>query len=178
MASEVNFCGGLLAYNYFSGEHITGFEEGRPLFVRTSDSRFNLANFMRTHLYASLASLKIGMNILMDEEAVKVDRIYGHGGLFKTKGVGQSILAAAINVPVAVMKTAGEGGAWGIALLAAYMADKDGETLEDYLDKRIFAGMPCETVAPNPDDVKAFNDYIVRFKAALPVERAAVESIR
>ena len=171
--------GGLLAYNYFSGEHITGFEEGRPLFARTPDSRFTLANFMRTHLNSALASLKIGMNILLDEENVQVDSILGHGGLFKTKGVGQPILAAALNAPVSVMETAGEGGAWGIALLAGYMADKkDGETLEDYLANRIFAGMPCETVEPNPADVKAFNDYIERFKAGLPIERAAVESIR
>ncbi|MBR2799197.1 MAG: FGGY-family carbohydrate kinase [Clostridia bacterium] len=171
--------GGLLAYNYFSGEHITGFEEGRPLFVRTSDSRFNLANFMRTHLYASLSSLKIGTNILMEDEGVKVDRIYGHGGLFKTKGVGQSILAAALNVPVVVMKTAGEGGAWGIALLAGYMADKGlNVSLEDYLTERIFAGKLGECLDPRPADVESFNNYIRRYREALPVERAAVEHIR
>jgi len=170
--------GGLLAFNYFSGEHITGFEEGRPLFVRTSDSRFTLANFMRTHLYAALSSLKIGTNILMDEEGVKVDRIYGHGGFFKTKGVGQSVLAAALNVPVTVMKTAGEGGAWGIALLAGYMADKAlGDTLEDYLTQRIFAGKLGESVEPKPEDVDSFNAYIKRFSEAIPVERAAVKSI-
>ena len=171
--------GGVLAYNYFSGEHITGFSEGRPLFVRTPDSRFTLANFMRSHLNASMASLKIGMDILTEEEGALVDRIMGHGGLFKTKGVGQPIMAAALNAPVSVMETAGEGGAWGIALLAAYKALKaEGETLEDYLDKRIFAGMPCETVQPNPDDAKAFNEYIVRFKAGLPIERAAVECVK
>ncbi len=170
--------GDVLAYNYFSGEHITGFTEGRPLFVRTPDSRFTLANFMRAHLNAAMASLKIGMDILTEEEGALVDRIMGHGGLFKTKGVGQPIMAAALNAPVSVMETAGEGGAWGIALLAGYMADrKDGLTLEDYLDG-IFGSMPCETVAPNPDDVRAFNDYIVRFKAGLPIERAAVECIR
>ncbi|MBR3274460.1 MAG: FGGY-family carbohydrate kinase [Clostridia bacterium] len=170
--------GGLLAYNYFSGEHITGFEEGRPLFVRTSDSRFNLANFMRTHLYASLSSLKIGTNILMEDEGVKVDRIYGHGGLFKTKDVGQSILAAALNVPVAVMKTAGEGGAWGIALLAGYMADKGlNVSLEDYLNERIFAGKLGECLDPRPADVDSFNNYIRRYREAIPVERAAVEHI-
>ncbi len=125
-------CGGLLAYNYFSGEHITGFEEGRPMFVRTPDSRFNLANFMRANLYTSLGALKVGLDILMKEEKVAVDRITGHGGLFKTKGVGQSILAGAMDATVSVMKTAGEGGAWGIALLASYMIQKDaGETLED-----------------------------------------------
>jgi sugar (pentulose or hexulose) kinase len=171
-------CGGLLSYNYFSGEHITGFEEGRPLFVRTSDSRFTLANFMRTHLYAALSSLKVGTNILMNEEGVKVDRIYGHGGFFKTKGVGQSILAAALNVPVAVMKTAGEGGAWGIALLAGYMADKGlNISLEDYLTERIFAGKLGECLDPKPADVESFNSYIRRYREALPVERAAVEHI-
>ena len=123
-------CGGLLAYNYFSGEHITGFEEGCPLFVRTPDSAFTLANFMRTNLYASLAVLKTGLDILIKEEGVKIDEIFGHGGLFKTKGVGQNILAAALNTPVSVMETAGEGGAWGMALLASYMVHKkDGETL-------------------------------------------------
>ncbi len=134
-------CGGLLAYNYFSGEHITGFEEGRPMFVRTPDSRFNLANFMRANLYTSLGALKVGLDILMKEEKVAVDRITGHGGLFKTKGVGQSILAGAMDATVSVMKTAGEGGAWGIALLASYMIQKDaGETLEDYLQQRVFGG--------------------------------------
>ena len=171
--------GGLLAYNYFSGEHITGFEEGRPLFVRTPDSRFNLANFMRANLYAAMASLKIGMNILIEDEGVGVDQIMGHGGLFKTKGVGQPFMAAALNAPVAVMETAGEGGAWGIALLAGYMADKaDGEALEDYLDKKIFGAMPCEVVAPNADDIASFNAYIERFKAGLPIERAAVECVK
>ena len=171
--------GGLLAYNYFSGEHVTGFNEGRPLFARTPDSRFTLANFMRTHLNTALASLKIGMNILLVDEGVEVDSILGHGGLFKTKGVGQPILAAALNAPVSVMETAGEGGPWGMALLASYMVDKqEGERLEDYLANRIFAGMPCETVAPNPADVEAFNAYIDRFREGLPIERAAVESIR
>ena len=172
-------CGGLLAYNYMSGEHTTGFEEGRPLFVRTSDSRFTLANFMRANLYASLSTLKIGMGILLDEEGVKVDQILGHGGLFKTKGVGQSILAAAINVPVAVMETAGEGGAWGIALLAGYMADRQtGETLEDYLSNRIFAGKMGDVVDPKPEDVDSFNEYIKRFRAGFPIERAAVDCLK
>ena len=171
--------GGLLAYNYFSGEHITGFEEGRPLFARTPDSRFTLANFMRTHLYAALSSLKIGMNILLDEENVQVDQILGHGGLFKTKGVGQSIMAAAMNVPVAVMETAGEGGAWGIALLAGYMADKQAdESLEKYLSEKIFAGKMGDVIAPRAEDVDSFNAYIQRYRAGLPIERAAVECIK
>ena len=171
--------GGLLAYNYFSGEHITGFEEGRPLFVRTPDSRFTLANFMRTHLYAALSSLKIGMHILLDDEGVQVDQILGHGGLFKTKGVGQKIMAAAMNVPVAVMESAGEGGAWGIALLAGYLADRaEGDTLERYLSESIFAGMMGETLRPEPADVDSFNDYIQRYRAGLPIERAAVECVK
>ena len=132
-------CGGLLAYNYFSGEHITGFDEGRPLFVRSPESRFNLANFMRVHLYTSLGALKTGMDILLKKENVKLDRMMGHGGLFKTKGVGQRILAGAINTPVYVMETAGEGGAWGIALLADYLVHKEeGENLTDYLNNKVF----------------------------------------
>lgn len=171
-------CGELMACNYFSGEHITGFEEGRPLFARMPDSHFTLANFMRTHLYASLATLKIGMDILLEDEGVQVDRIFGHGGLFKTRGVGQPIMAAAMNVPVAVMETAGEGGAWGIALLAGYMANKDeGETLEAYLANRIFAGKLGETVNPDDREVKCFNRFIDRYRKALVVEKAAVEAL-
>lgn len=171
-------CGGLLAYNYYSGEHITGFESGRPLFVRAPESRFTLANFMRTHLYAALGALKLGMNILLEDEGVQVDRIFGHGGLFKTKGVGQKIMAAAMNVPVSVMETAGEGGAWGIALLAGYMADKkEGESLESYLENRIFAGKIGETIAPAVEDVASFNAFIQRYSAGLPIERSAVECL-
>ena len=134
-------CGGLLAYNYFSGEHITGFEEGRPMFVRMPESKFNLANFMRVHLFTALGALKTGLDILLKDEGVKLDKILGHGGLFKTKGVGQKIMAGAVGVPVSVMETAGEGGAWGIALLASYMINKEeNETLDDYLNNKVFAG--------------------------------------
>lgn len=172
-------CGGLLAYNYFSGEHITGFNEGRPLLARTPDSKFNLANFMRVNLYTSLGALKCGLDILLKEEQVKVDCIYGHGGLFKTKGVGQSILAAAMNAPVAVMETAGEGGAWGIALLASYMVNKaDGETLDAYLNNKIFAGETGTTMNPDPADVAGFDKFIELYKAGLPIEAAAVESMK
>ncbi len=172
-------CGGLLAYNYFSGEHITGFEEGRPMFVRTPDSRFNLANFMRANLYTSLGALKVGLDILMKEERVAVDRITGHGGLFKTKGVGQSILAGAMDATVSVMKTAGEGGAWGIALLASYMIQKDaGETLEDYLQQKVFGGDEGEKMDPNPEDVKGFDEFICRYRAGFPIERAAVDCLK
>lgn len=172
-------CGGLLAYNYFSGEHITGFEEGRPLFVRKPESRFNLANFIRANLYTSLGALKVGLDILMKEEKVAVDRITGHGGLFKTKGVGQKILAGAMDATVSVMKTAGEGGAWGIALLASYMVQKDaGETLEDYLQNKVFGGDEGEKMDPDPEDVKGFDEFISRYKAGFAIERAAVDSLK
>ena len=172
-------CGGLMAYNYFSGESITGFEEGRPLFVRTPDSKFTLANFMRTHLYTSLGALKVGLDILFKEEGVKLDNIYGHGGLFKTKGVGQRIMAAAINAPVSLMETAGEGGAWGIALLAAYMKNKEeGQTLDDYLEKKVFAGFEGVEEKPDPADVKGFDEFICRYKEGLPIEKAAVEFLK
>ena len=171
-------CGGLLAYNYFSGEHIIGFEEGRPLFVRTPESHFTLANFMRTHLFTSLGALKTGLDILLKEEEVKVDRIFGHGGLFKTKGVGQKVLAAAMDAPVSVMETAGEGGAWGIALLASYMIHKDdGETLAAYLSGRVFGGETGVCVEPDQKDVEGFNQFMKFYRAGLAVERAAVEAL-
>lgn len=172
-------CGGLMAYNYFSGEPVTGFEEGRPLFARKPDSRFNLANFMRSHLYSSLATLKIGMDILFKQEHVELDELMGHGGLFKTKGVGQSIMAAAANVPVTCMETAGEGGAWGIALLAAYMKNKEeGETLDAYLSDKVFAGQQGTKMDPDPADVAGFDEFIKAYVAGLPMEKAAVESMR
>lgn len=172
-------CGGLLAYNYFSGEHVTGFNEGRPLFVRTPDAKFNLANFMRAHLFTSLGALKTGLDILLKEENVQVDEILGHGGLFKTKGVGQSILAAAIDAPVSVMATAGEGGAWGIALLASYMINKGAEeSLAAFLDTKVFAGQKGEKLEPVEKDVKGFDAFMKRYSAGLPIERAAVESLK
>lgn len=171
-------CGGLLAYNYFSGEHITGFEEGRPLFVRTPNSKFSLANFMRVNLYTALGALKIGMDILFKQENVVLDEIMGHGGLFKTEGVGQRIMAAAANTPVAVMKTAGEGGAWGMAILAAYMMKKDAnEELADYLTNKVFAGEEATRLEPNAEDVAGFDAFIETYKAGFAIEKAAVESI-
>lgn len=171
-------CGGLLAYNYFSGEPVTGLGEGRPMFVRKPDANFNLANFMRTHLYASLATLKIGCDILFKEEQVKADTIYGHGGLFKTKGVGQGILAAAMDTPVAVMETAGEGGPWGMALLASYMVKRDAdETLEHYLGEKVFGGEIGFVMQPDAADVAGFDEYIKGYKRALAAEKAAVESM-
>ena len=172
-------CGGLLAYNYFSGEHITHFSEGRPLFVREQNCKFNLANFMRTHLCTSLGAIKVGNDLLIEKEGVKLERIYGHGGLFKTEGVGQKIMAAALNTSVSVMKSAGEGGAWGIAVLAAYMQWKEEkETLSDYLENKVFAGAESVTLAPDPEDVEGFKVFIERYKAGLAIERAAVENLK
>lgn len=171
-------CGGLLAYNYFSGEHITDFVEGRPLFVRSANDNFNLANFMRVHLFTALGALKVGLDILLKGEEVKVDQILGHGGLFKTKGVGQKILAAAMNAPVSVMETAGEGGAWGIALLASYMLNKaEGETLDDYLKEKVFVGQKSECMEPDAADVAGFETFIERYKKGLAIERAAVDNL-
>ncbi len=171
-------CGDLFACNYLSGEHITHFEEGRPLFVRTPTSRFTLPNFMRVHLFAALGTLKIGMEILFDQEQVKIDQLLGHGGFFKTKIVGQKIMAAALNVPVSVMKTAGEGGAWGIALLAAYMRNKTAnESLEHFLSSEVFVGESAMTVPPDPKDVAGFSAFMERFKKGLAIERAAVDAL-
>ncbi len=172
-------CGGLLAYNYFSGESITGFEEGRPLFVRRPDSSFNLANFMRVHLLTSLGALKDGMDILMKKEAVQIDKMLGHGGLFKTKGVGQRVMAAAIDTPVYVMETAGEGGAWGIALLASYMKNRqENESLADYLSQKVFHGEEGICEEPDQDDVDGFEKFMERYNAGLPIERAAVDTLK
>jgi sugar (pentulose or hexulose) kinase len=171
-------CGGLLAYNYFSGEHVTGFEEGRPLFVRTPNAKFSLANFMRVNLFTALGAIKIGMDILFKQENVTLDELLGHGGLFKTEGVAQKVVAAAVNVPVSVMKTAGEGGAWGIAVLANYMVKKDaGESLSDYLNHRVFAGEESVRMAPDAADVAGFETFIERYKKGLAIERAAVDNL-
>lgn len=170
-------CGGLIAYNYVSGEPVTGLADGRPLFVRSANDKFTLANFMRAHLFGAIGVLKIGNDILLKKENVKVDRITGHGGYFKTKGVGQRMLAAALNSPISVMETAGEGGAWGIALLASYLVNKETEqTLADFLDKKVFAGEAGVEIAPTAEDVAGFNAYIENYKACLAIEKAAVEN--
>ena len=170
-------CGGLIAYNYISGEPVTGLSEGRPMFVRSANDKFNLANFMRANLYASVGVLKIGNDILFNEEHVKVDRITGHGGLFKTKGVGQRVLAAAINSPISVMETAGEGGAWGIALLASYLVNNNnGSTLADWLESNVFAGNTGVEIAPTAEDVAGFNKWIENYKRGLAIEQAAVDN--
>lgn len=171
-------CGGLLAYGYYSGENITFINEGRPLFVRTPDSRFNLANFMKVHLYTSLGAVKLGLDILLKDEGVKVERIMGHGGLFKTEGVAQRYLSAAVNAPVTVMSTASEGGAWGIALLAAYLADgkRDGK-LEDYLDRRIFKKLEGSTILASPEEVEGFEVFTERYRAGLEAEKASISAV-
>lgn len=169
-------CGGLLSYNYFSGEPVTGLEEGRPLFVRTVGDKFNLANFMRAHLFGAVAVLKIGNDILFKEEKIKVDRITGHGGFFKTKGVGQRVLAAALNSPISVMETAGEGGAWGMALLASYLVNNtDGKNLPDYLDREVFGNNTGSSISPTAEEVEGFNRYIETYINGLPIEKAAVK---
>lgn len=168
-------CGGVTAYNYFSGEPITGLDAGRPMVVRTPDADFSLANFMRSHLYSAVATLKIGMDILLKEEHVAVDSLMGHGGFFKTPVVGQRVMAAGMNAPITVMDTASEGGAWGIAILAAFMKEKkDGETLSSYLNDKIFAGQTGTTLKPEPEDVKGFEAFLEEYKKLLPAEKAAV----
>jgi len=172
-------CGGLLAYNYLSGEHTSGFGEGRPLFARLPDARFTLANFMRTHLYSTVATLRMGMNILTEKEKVSLDTLLGHGGFFKTQGVGQRVMAAALDVPIAVMESAGEGGAWGCALLAAYRAEKAGdETLEDFLAQKVFAGVKGSRVEPDAGDVKGFAAFMERYTEGLAIERAALTHLK
>ena len=168
-------CGGLMAYNYVSGEPITGLSEGRPLFVRSATDKFSLANLMRAQLYGAISVLKIGNDILLKEEKVKVDRITGHGGYFKTPGVGQRMLAAALNSPISVMETAGEGGAWGIALLAGYMVNSQ-LSLADYLEDVVFGGNTGVSVSPTPEDVAGFEKYIENYKVCLPIEQCAVNS--
>ena len=172
-------CGGLLAYNYFSGESITGFNEGRPLFVRRPDAKMNLANFMRTHLYTALGALKVGNDILMKEENVKADFFFGQGGFFKIRGVGDRVMAAALNTPIKLMETAGEGGPWGQAILAGYMLQKEeGETLEQYLNNKVFKEGKVEICDPVAEDVKGFDKFMEDYNAGLEIERAAVDSLK
>lgn len=169
-------CGGLLSYNYFSGEGVTDLDEGRPVFLRTPDAKFSLANFMRTHLLSALATLKIGLDILTREEKVPVDKLYGHGGFFKTPGVGQKLLSAAISAPVSVMETAGEGGPYGMALLCAYMLWKqDGEALEDYLDNKVFGSAKTSTIMAEQSDIDGFNAFLTKYKNTFEVEKSALK---
>ena len=172
-------CGGLMAYNYVSGENITGFNEGRPLFVRRPDAKMNLANFMRTHLYTALGALKAGNDILMKEEGVQADYFYGQGGFFKVRGAGDRVMAAALNTEIRMMETAGEGGPWGQAILASFMLEKeDGEGLEDYLANKVFKEGKVESCMPNAEDVKGFDKFMEDYLAVLPAERAACETLK
>ncbi|MDD6484405.1 MAG: FGGY-family carbohydrate kinase [Clostridiales bacterium] len=172
-------CGRMLSYNYFSGEPITGLEEGRPLFVRTPDSEFSFENFARLQLYSALASLKIGLDILFEKENVPLDSIMGHGGFFKTPEVGQQIMADAINAPVSVMSTAGEGGAWGIALLASYMINKaTDETLDAFLKNRVFAQSTGSTLEPTPEGTAGFLSFLDEYKKGLEIEKSAAKCMK
>lgn len=167
-------CDGIISFNYFAGEPLTATENGRPMVVRLPESKMTVANFMRSQLYGAIATLKIGMDMLAREEQVESDKLLGHGGYFKTPGVGQQILADALNVPISTMETAGEGGPWGMALLAAYMLRRElGETMEDYLTNRVFATARSMTLAPDPAGVEGFQSYITRYIACLPAENAA-----
>ena len=169
--------GGLLAYNYLSGEHNVGLEQGRPLFVRTPDSTFSLANFVRAQWYAMLATLRIGMAPLADEH-VQIDSFFGHGGVFRTPGVGERLLAAALNVPVSVGEAAAEGGAWGMAVLAGFAASRDDDLdLPDYLSTRIFTDARLRTVNPEPRDVAGFDEFLNRFDAGMAIERTAIDHL-
>ena len=169
-------CGGLLSYNYYSGEGVTDLDEGRPVFARKQNAAFTLANFMRTHLLSALATLKIGLDILTETEQVPIEKLYGHGGFFKTPLVGQRMLSAAVGAPVSVMETAGEGGPYGMALLAAYLIWKEkDETLEDYLDKKVFSGAKSTTLLADKKEIAGFDRFLKTYREAFPIERTATE---
>jgi len=168
-------CGGLMSFNYFSGEGVTDLDEGRPVFARMENAKMTLANFMRTHLLSALATLKIGLDILTKEENVPIEKLYGHGGYFKTPGVGQRMLSAAVGAPVSVMETAGEGGPYGMALLAGYMLwKKENQPLEDYLNHQVFAGAVSTTLTAEEGDIQGFQEFLARYRKALDVEKAAI----
>ena len=171
-------CGGLLPYNYLSGEAMTGFAEGRPMFIRETKNSFTLANFMRSQLFTACGALRIGMDILFDDEKVKLDSINGHGGFFKTAEVGQRMMAAALHTPVSVLTTAGEGGAWGIALLASYLANGKGSTLPSWLQSAVFSTAKASTLEPTEEDIDGFNVFLARYKRGLPVLSSAIEHIK
>lgn len=169
-------CGGLLSYNYVSGEPVTGFAKGAPLFVHNAEAKFSIGNVMRMHLYSALAALKSGLDILIGEEGVKIDKMYGHGGYFKTQGVGQQFLADAIHAPVSVMETAGEGGPWGMAILASFAKGRNaGENLGEFLDRKIFAGAKGSSLNPTEAGAKGFDDFMKLYMEGLKIEQAAVE---
>ena len=167
-------CGKILNFNYSSGEAITHVDPGSPMIVRSQKASFNLPNLMRALLSSALATLKLGNNILLKKEKVKVDTLYGHGGYFKTKGVGQQLLADALDVPVSVMSTAGEGGPWGMALLSSYCVNRDeGESLPDFLQNKVFHGETGESLSPDPEGVKGFEAYADAYEKGLQLEKEA-----
>ena len=170
-------CGGLVPYNYISGESMTGFTSGRPLFVRTQNASFTLANFIRAQLFTALGALRTGMDILFDKEKVRIDRLTGHGGFFKAEDVGLPFMAAAMHTPVSALSTAGEGGPWGMALLASYRVNGNGVPLADWLATKVFASAQVRTVEPAAEDVAGFNAFFANYQKGLAVERAAVESL-
>ena len=168
-------CGGVISYNYYAGEPVTGLQNGRPLMMRDPDSSFSIENLMRSLVYSCVATLKIGNDILIGEEKVKLDRIYAHGGFFKTPVPSQNVLAAALGADITLMKSAGEGGAWGIALLAAFMARQDrSEDLSFFLEKHVFAGMEGSTVSPRAEDIEGMNRYMEKYRAGLAAVKASV----
>lgn len=169
-------CGGVVNFNYFSGEPVSKTTDGRPMFIRTQNCKFNLANFFRAQIYSTMATLKIGMEIL-EKENVTIDCLMGHGGLFKTPVVGQKLMAGALNSPVAVMETAGEGGAWGMAVLARYAVAGEGKALPTYLKENVFCKYESSTINPDQKDVEGFKQYMKLYKSALPVQRCAYENI-
>lgn len=172
-------CGKVLAYNFISGEPVAGVmdQAGAPMVTRTAQSNFTLANLFRANLYSAFGTLKLGNDILMKKEHVKVDRLMGHGGIFKTKGVAQNILAAAMNAPVTCMETAGEGGAWGVALLASFLVNNPKHlSLEDWLNGEVFADAKGETVNPDPKDVEGFDQWIELYRKGLEAEKAAIHA--
>ena len=170
-------CGGCIPYNYISGESMTGINEGRPLFVRKQNAEFNLANFMRAQLFTSLGALRTGMDILFNEENVKIDRLTGHGGFFKTQEAGLTAMASAMHTPISLMETAGEGGPWGMAVLAAYLVKADGASLSDYLESKVFASAKTKTFEASKEDIEGFNKFFENYTKGLAVERAAIEAI-
>src|SRR5574344_643322 len=166
-------CGGLIPYNYISGESITEMSEGRPLFVRTQKNNFTLANFMRSQLFTALGALRAGMDILFDEEHVKIDSLTGHGGFFKTADVGLKVMSSAMHTPITVLSTAGEGGPWGMAILASYLVNGNAMALEDYLNKEVFITIKNETLTPKQDNIAGFNAFFDNYKKGFSVEKQA-----
>ncbi len=170
-------CGGITSFNYLSGEPVTGIEKGRPLYFRSNEAKMNVANFMKSQIYSAVATLTLGMDILLNQENVKVDEIQAHGGLFKAKGIAQQILSDALSTNVAVTETAGEGGAWGMALLAAYMTDERNNTLGEWLNDKVFSKMQSTVVNPKEDGTRGFKEYLDRYKAAIDAVKKLEEVV-